>query len=74
MGQGRYIVERREEAQCDSERRVCTHVSYKPGAIIAIHGAGSTAIAASASQGPHRGDLVSFVKAKSGNGVRDLTA
>lgn len=47
-----------------------THLPYKPGAI-AIHGPGSSSVTDSTSA-PRRGDLVSFVKAKSGKGVRDV--
>jgi cold shock CspA family protein len=49
---------------------VCTHLPYKNGAI-AIHGAGSSS-AVDNSSNPRRGDLVTFVKAKSGKGVRDI--
>ena len=49
---------------------VGTLVSYKNGAI-AIHGAGASSVA-DGSNAPRRGDLVSFVKAKSGRGVRDI--
>ena len=47
-----------------------THLAYKTGAV-ALFGAGSTS-STDSSQRPKRGDLVSFVKAKSGNGVRDI--
>jgi hypothetical protein len=49
---------------------ICTRLPYKNGAI-AIHGAGSSS-AVDDSSNPRRGDLVTFVKAKSGKGVRDI--
>lgn len=53
------------------ECALCTRLPYKQGAI-AIHGAGATSVADSSAKGPRRGDLVSFVKAKNGKGVRDV--
>jgi len=52
------------------ESAVGTLVSYKNGAI-AIHGAGASSVA-DGSSAPRRGDLVSFVKARSGRAVRDI--
>ena len=49
---------------------ICTRLPYRNGAI-AIHGAGSSS-AVDDSSNPRRGDLVTFVKAKSGKGVRDI--
>jgi hypothetical protein len=46
------------------------HLRYKNGAL-AVHGSGSTSINDEKSY-PKRGDIVSFVKAKSGKGVRDI--
>jgi cold shock CspA family protein len=46
------------------------HLRYKNGAL-AVHGSGSTSVSDEKSY-PKRGDLVSFVKAKSGKGVRDI--
>ena len=52
------------------ESAIGTRVPFKNGAI-AIHGAGASSMS-DGSSGPRRGDLVSFVKAKSGKGVRDV--
>jgi hypothetical protein len=61
-----------EIAWKDSEIRsaVGTRIPYKNGAI-AIHGTGASSVA-DGSSGPRRGDLVSFMKAKSGRGARDI--
>jgi cold shock CspA family protein len=53
-----------------SEVTLCSHLPYKTGAI-AIHGTGAASCTDGSSH-PRRGDLVSFVKAKSGKGVRDI--
>lgn len=52
------------------ESSLYAHLPYKNGAL-AIHGKGSTN-SMDESTNPRRGDLVSFVKAKSGKGVRDI--
>lgn len=58
------------EGGFDEEPSGYIHVKYKNGAI-AIHGTGS-ASSMDGSTNPRRGDLVSFVRAKSGVGVRDV--
>jgi cold shock CspA family protein len=59
-----------EDELADQGGAVNTHLWYKNGAV-AIHGVGSSS-AVDESTYPRRGDIVSFVKAKSGNGVRDI--
>lgn len=54
----------------NTQSAVGTLVSYKNGAL-AIHGAGASS-AADGSGAPRRGDLVSFVKGRSGRTVRDI--
>jgi cold shock CspA family protein len=49
---------------------LCSSLPYKNGAV-AIYGNGASS-GADGTGGPRRGDLVSFVKANSGNGVRDV--
>jgi cold shock CspA family protein len=63
---------KRDAARKDSEIRsaVGNRIPYKNGAI-AIHGTGASSVA-DGSSGPRRGDLVSFMKAKSGKGARDI--
>ena len=63
-----------EEAMLQKDSEICnavgTHIAYLNGAI-AIHGAGSSSVADGSSI-LRRGDLVSFVKAKSGKRARDI--
>jgi cold shock CspA family protein len=63
---------KRDVARKDSDIRsaVGTRIPYKNGAI-AIHGTGASSVA-DGSSGPRRGDLVSFMKAKNGEGARDI--
>jgi len=60
----------REVLEHENEYISCSCLPYKNGAI-AIQGNGATN-GADGTSGPRRGDLVSFVKAKSGKGVRDV--
>jgi cold shock CspA family protein len=64
-------VQERKEMEDNLKYGLCIRLPYKSGAI-AIHGAGSTSVSDTKAQGPRRGDLVSFVKANSGRGVRDV--
>ena len=54
----------------EAERTSRCHLPYANGAI-AIHGVGSSS-AVDVSTNPRRGDLVSFMKARNGQGVRDV--
>ncbi|CAJ1953346.1 unnamed protein product [Cylindrotheca closterium] len=58
------------DADVDTSPRTLIHLPYKNGAI-AIHGTGSSSCM-DGSTNPRRGDMVSFVKAKKGSGVRDV--
>merc|ERR1712070_114419 len=48
-----------------------SHLPYKNGAI-AIQGAGSGSGGVDSSGNPKRGDIVTFVKARKGKGLRDI--
>jgi cold shock CspA family protein len=52
------------------DHSICSHLPYMNGAI-AIHGAGASS-SMDGSSNPRRGDLVSFVTARNGKGVRDI--
>jgi len=54
----------------DKDAASVVRIAYKNGAV-AMHGAGSTSLSDS-SNGPRRGDLISFIKSRKGNGVRDI--
>jgi len=57
-------------ADGDNSMVTLIHLAYKNGAI-AIHGLGSSS-SIDGSTNPKRGDMVSFVKARKGSGVRDV--
>lgn len=59
-----------ELVHLDATSALCSSLPYKTGAV-AMHGNGA-ASGADGTGGPRRGDLVSFVKANSGKGVRDV--
>mmetsp|Transcript_22104 Transcript_22104/g.54636 ORF Transcript_22104/g.54636 Transcript_22104/m.54636 type:complete len:1142 (-) Transcript_22104:3071-6496(-) len=60
----------KQDADVDTPPLALIHLPYKNGAI-AIHGTGSSS-SMDGSTNPKRGDMVSFVKARKGSGVRDV--